>query len=125
MIRPWEKFAVVQGQVTVNSLIVTRRSRGFIACTLDVDQKYPEVRSWSGMEVHLGTSEHTPARQLLPDSHATTVVYPLRVRGWDLTYNTGNYYVDLVLRKPSRIGLPVMEERDENWRVAQFTEAKR
>lgn len=125
MIRPWENFTAVQGQVVITSILVTRRSRGFIALVMDTSQKYPEVRSWTGMEVMVGPSEHTSPQTYDPDKPVTCVVFPESVRGWDVTYRTGRYDVSIVLTRPGSPGRMALRERSEAWRFLQFSRAKK
>lgn len=122
MIRLWEKFTVIPGQIEVQDIMVTRRSHGFIAFNVECKQKYVELLSSSGVELILYASELTKEGTYDKEAVPTAVMFPRSVRGWHLTCTTGRYNLQFVLAKPGG-GVLAMWERDEEWRFGQFAQA--
>ena len=83
MISFWEKFTAVEHQIEIDYVEVLRRSRGVLVAEIGTSQKYAEVLAYSGTELLLKASEMTPAHSYDENAEATSVVFPVRLRGWD------------------------------------------
>lgn len=87
------KTTVEQGQVTVNSVDLVAKGRGFRIFEIDVREKYPELLGYGGNYVDLMMSEHTPAshregREELPAARITFGV----PKGWEPLHETSGRY---------------------------------
>lgn len=103
MIRPWEKFGVVAGQVEIEYVRVIRRSRGVLAAEVGTSQKYCDVGAWSGCELLVCPSERTREDSYDSGKPATMLVFPRPMRGASVAYTTGRYTLVVALYKPARL----------------------
>jgi hypothetical protein len=135
MIRPWEKFSVVQGQVEVERVSVIRRSRNVLVFEVEAQQKYCEPLGWTGSELLLCASERTREDSYDKDAMATCIVFPRAVRGWDVIVPSRmRYSMRVALYRPWSgrwlqrrwpwLGQNAMTERDDEWWLAMRTEGK-
>lgn len=102
MIRPWEKFGVVTGQVEIEYVQVIRRSRGVLVAEVGTSQKYCDVGAWSGVELFVCPSERTRKDSYDPEEPVTMLVFPRSMRGAAVTAMPGRYTLIVALHKPSR-----------------------
>lgn len=98
------------------------RSHNVLIFEIETRQKYAEVLAYSGMELHLMTSERTPDSQRNDSQEASSIIFPRSVRGWDLVIpHQGRYSLRAVLYKPSRRrGRDQMVKRTEYWRIKEI-----
>jgi hypothetical protein len=123
-VRKRMEFNVISNQIEVDYVNVVQRGRGFLVVEIGTAQKYPKVLGYSGEELHLTASEHTPERHLegRPDN-ATTIVFPATRRGWQvISADTGRYSLTFALYKEPlrRKKRNLMVERTDAWRVSHW-----
>lgn len=102
MIRPWEKFGVVAGQVEIEYVQVIRRSRVVLVAEVGTSQKYCEVGGFSGAELFVCPSERTRKDSYDPDKPVTMLVFPRSMYGASVAAMPGRYSFMVVLYKPAR-----------------------
>lgn len=103
MIRPWEKFGIVAGQVEIGYVRVIRRSRGVLVAEVGTRQKYCEVGAWSGAELFVCPSEQTRKDSYDSGKSATMLVFPRSMYGASVAAMPGRYALMVALYKPARL----------------------
>lgn len=121
MIRPWEKFTVIDGQIAVEHLHVMRRERGCMIIEIGTRQKYPEIGAWSGSELLIMASERTRKDSYSKENMATCVIYPRAIRGWDvISPISARYTLYVAFYKPARLARRYehqFQRQAEQWRI--------